>query len=125
MQTLLDGPDAIIKQTERGVSTVSSPVQSISQLIVYNSVKQKTLGTNNVPRHIRDRETPLTVYLALKIYTMTRKEMRGSGQRLHVTPARRIPKIGVNVCGLVKTKENCSPCWQKASKMSKSMANNL
>ena len=69
---ILDGPD-ITSQSEAGKDP-SNASQAISQLVVYNSVKSRTLNVkSNVIRHNQDQETPLPIYLALKIHGETRK----------------------------------------------------
>ncbi len=46
----------------------------MSQLITFNAVKQRSCGPERIPRHIRERETPLSIYIGIKLYVMTRKE---------------------------------------------------
>ena len=42
--------------------------------VTYNAVKVRSSNSDCVPSHIRERETPLSIYLAIKLYAMTRKE---------------------------------------------------
>ena len=46
--------------------------RSISQLIIYNTTIRQTKSASNVARHSRERETPLPIYVALKIHGLTR-----------------------------------------------------
>ena len=71
MQMLLDGPCMLKTQSSQKPSTA---VTSLSQLIVFNAVKQRSCAPDRLPRHIRDRETPLAICIAIKLCVMTRKE---------------------------------------------------
>ena len=68
---ILEGPH-IEHQTELTNTTASL---SISQLLVFNSVKnaRKVEHSGNV-HHSRDREMPLPLYISLKIHAVTRKK---------------------------------------------------
>ncbi|KAH3846278.1 hypothetical protein DPMN_088577 [Dreissena polymorpha] len=66
---ILDGPK--IKDQSEGEHTQSCASIAISQLIVFNSLKSS--GTDAFRRHSKDRETPLPIYLALKVHGETRK----------------------------------------------------
>jgi hypothetical protein len=46
--------------------------RSISQLIIYNTTIRQTKTASIVARHSRERETPLPIYVALKIHGLTR-----------------------------------------------------
>ena len=48
----------------------SQPILTISQLLKYNSVKKPR--ETSVVRHTRERETPLPIYIGLKIHSVTR-----------------------------------------------------
>ena len=71
MQMLLDGPGILKTQSPQRPSTA---VKSLSQLITFNAVKQRSCAPERLPRHIRERETPLSIYIGIKLYVMTRKE---------------------------------------------------
>ena len=58
-------------QTETAFSTSTAAAYSISQLLVYNSVKH-TRSTKSKTRHSRERETPVPLYVALKIHSTIR-----------------------------------------------------
>ena len=54
------------------VDTVDQSIMSISQLILYNSVKNRRgIEHTGIPRHHRSRETPIPVYTGLMIHNMT------------------------------------------------------
>ena len=56
--------------------TKSLPSQTaaltIAQLTMYNAVKHRSGNPSAVPRHIRDMECPLVIYIAIKLYTNTK-----------------------------------------------------
>ena len=66
---ILDGPN--IKHQSQVATASTRAALSISQLLIFNSVKNAR-GTTSL-RHQRDRETPLPVYVAMKIHATTRK----------------------------------------------------
>ncbi|KAH3748419.1 hypothetical protein DPMN_182864 [Dreissena polymorpha] len=68
---ILDGLK--IKDQSEGEHTQSCASIAISQLIVFNSLKSS--GTGAFRRHSKDRETPLPIYLALKVHGETRKRI--------------------------------------------------
>lgn len=70
IQTTLDGP-SIVKGTELPTSA-SKAALSIAQLVTYNVVKKRYDTTS--PRHPKDRETPIAIYIAMKLWTLTRSE---------------------------------------------------
>ena len=72
MQMLIDGPKINTNQTSN--NNLSAAVLSLSQLVSFNTVKERSNQPENVPRHVRDRETPLAIYIAIKIHATTRKE---------------------------------------------------
>lgn len=61
-------------QTQVYTSSCSNSALSIAQLLMFNSVKH-TLSdrSTNSLHHSRDRESPLPIYVALKIHCLTRK----------------------------------------------------
>jgi hypothetical protein len=74
-QMMLEGQGIMNKTSPAPASEhVPAAALSISQLIVYNSVKQRSNKPSSIPRHIRDRENPLVIYIAIKIYANTRQE---------------------------------------------------
>ena len=53
-------------------STTSKAALTISQLLVFNSVKHvQTSGPSKSVRHNRSQETPLPIYVSMKIYAVT------------------------------------------------------
>jgi len=71
---ILDGAN-IKHQTHLVEGTTTPAAITISQLLVFNSVKHaRTAKSSSTVRHSRDRETPLTLYLALKVHAVTRKK---------------------------------------------------
>jgi len=74
-QMILDGPGIMKGKSSAPVPAsvhVHAAALSVSQLIMYNSVKQRSTNPDSIPRHIRDRENPLVIYIAIKIYANTR-----------------------------------------------------
>ncbi|KAK3741023.1 hypothetical protein RRG08_005713 [Elysia crispata] len=74
MQMVLDGRGITGSPSPDKPVNKPSAALSISQLVVFNTVKHRSTSPNSLPRHIRDRETPIAIYIAIKIYTVTRKE---------------------------------------------------
>ena len=70
-ELLLNGPSISKGQT---TPTPSQAALTISELIMYNAVKQRSNKPDSIPRHIRERENPLVIYVAIKVYSLTRKE---------------------------------------------------
>ena len=50
----------------------STATLSLSELIMYNCVKKCATQDSNTTRHIRDRESPLAIYLSLLVHAQTR-----------------------------------------------------
>jgi hypothetical protein len=72
---IFDGTN-IADQTQLMDSPTKTAALTIAQLLVFNSVKHARAGkSSGTVRHSRDRETPLPLYIALKIHGVTR--MRG------------------------------------------------
>ncbi len=71
LHMLLDGPG--IDQPPPG-SEKAKVATSIGQQIIYNSVGRRCKKPDSVPRHTRDRETPASLYLAMKVYLQTGRE---------------------------------------------------
>ena len=68
-----EGP-YIKHQTQLGNSPSTSSSLSIYQLLMFNSVKHTHSGKpTNSAHHSQDRETPLPIYIALKIHGLTQK----------------------------------------------------
>ena len=68
-----EGPD-IVHQTQLGTSPSTSSAHSISQLLMFNSVKHtRSANATSSTHHSRDRESPLPIYIALKMHGLTRK----------------------------------------------------
>ncbi|KAK3758981.1 hypothetical protein RRG08_005607 [Elysia crispata] len=68
MQMVLDGRGITGSPSPDKPVNKSSAALSISQLVVFNTVKHRSTSPNSLPRHIRDRETPIAIYIAIKIY---------------------------------------------------------
>ena len=62
-------------QTQLASTTSTSATLSVSQLVVFNSIKQlRTYQPSANFRHELDRETPLPLYLGLKVHAVTRNK---------------------------------------------------
>ena len=70
VKMILDGPS--IKQQSEVAATNTRASLSISQLLMFNSVKYGRSVNSSHDRHSRDRETPLTLYVAMKVHAVTR-----------------------------------------------------
>ena len=67
---ILDGPN--IKHQTQLTNTIAS--LSISQLLVFNSVKNaRKVEHSGIVHHSRDREMPHPHYISVKIHAVTRK----------------------------------------------------
>ena len=68
-----EGPN-IVHQTQLGTSPSTSSVHSIYQPLMFNSVKRtRSANATSSTYHSRDRESPLPIYIALKMLGLTRK----------------------------------------------------
>ena len=70
VRMILDGPN-IKRQSEVADATTRTSL-SISQLLMFNSVKYGRSVNSSCGRHSRDRETPLTLYVAMKVHAANR-----------------------------------------------------
>ena len=77
---LLIGPN--IKDQCAEDKPLSHGAKTISQLIVFNSIRASTNHVSSTNRHNRDRETPAPIYLALKIHGETTRK-KGLVDTLH------------------------------------------
>ena len=69
---ILDGAN-IKHQTQLVHTATTKPALTISQLMVFNSVKHaRNVDSPSSARHSRSQETPLPLYLSLKIHAVTR-----------------------------------------------------
>jgi len=69
---ILDGAN-IKDQTNLVNTDTTRPALAISQLMVFNSVKHaRNVDSSSSARHNRSQETPLQLYLSLKIHAVTR-----------------------------------------------------
>ena len=69
-----DGPN-IKHQTQLASNASTTAALSVSQLVVFNSVKQSRNSKPSVNvRHDRDHETPIPLYLGLKVHAVTRSK---------------------------------------------------
>ena len=71
VRMILDGPN--IKHQSEVAATTTRAALSISQLLMFNGVKYGRGVDSSHDRHNRDHETPLTLYVALKIHAVTQK----------------------------------------------------
>ena len=68
---IVDGP-TIEDQSHRNTAKIKA-VLSLSELIMYNNCVKKCANQDaNTTRHIRDRESPLAIYLSLLVHAQTR-----------------------------------------------------
>ncbi|KAK1895105.1 Coiled-coil domain containing protein 25 [Dissostichus eleginoides] len=68
---ILDGAN-IKHQTQLVHTATTKPALTISQLMVFNSVKHaRNVDSPHSARHSRSQETPLPIYLSLKIHAVT------------------------------------------------------
>ena len=65
---IMEGP-TIKRQT---AVAANAAALSISQLLIFNSVKRRRSEISTLARHSPERETPLPLYLAMKIHAVTR-----------------------------------------------------
>ena len=68
LHMLLDGSG--IDQPPLG-SDKSPVATSIGQQIIFNSVKRRSMNPDSIPRHLKERETPASIYLAMKLHLKT------------------------------------------------------
>ena len=68
LHMLLDGSG--IDQPPPGPEK-SQVATSIGQQIIFNSVRCRSKKTGFVPRHIKERETPASLYLSMKLHLQT------------------------------------------------------
>ena len=69
VRMILDGPN--IKHQSEVVATTTRAVLSISPLLMFNSVKYGQGVDSSHDRHNHDWETPLSLFVALKIHAVT------------------------------------------------------
>lgn len=77
---ILDGAN-IKHQSELVQTSTTTAALAISQLLTFNSVKHGREDSSGCVRHNRSRETPLPLYLSMKIHAATRS--RGLVDTLH------------------------------------------
>ena len=70
---LLDGPGIMKENSETKSLPSQTAALTIAQLTMYNAVKHRSGNPSAVPCHIRDRESPLVIYIAIKLCTNMRK----------------------------------------------------
>ncbi|KAG0724736.1 hypothetical protein GWK47_040008 [Chionoecetes opilio] len=68
---ILDGAN-IKHQTKLANTSTTTAALTVSQLLVFSSVKHARSVESTSVRHSRERETPLPLYLSLKIHAVTR-----------------------------------------------------
>ncbi|KAG0718085.1 hypothetical protein GWK47_053166 [Chionoecetes opilio] len=69
---ILDGAN-IKHQTKLANISTTTAALTVSQLLVFKSVKHARSVESTSVRHSRERETPLPLYLSLKIHAVTRR----------------------------------------------------
>lgn len=69
MRMVIDGPS--LKPRESQDRPTSTASLTLAQLVAFNAVKKRK--SNSSPKHMTERETPVPIYLALKIHSETRK----------------------------------------------------
>lgn len=70
---ILDGAN-IKHQTQLVETATTTAALTVSQLLVFNTVKHtRAAKPSGSVRHSRDRETPLPLYVAVKVHAVTRK----------------------------------------------------
>lgn len=69
---ILKGPGTIIRQIDLEEVNPSQASRTISQLIVYNTTVRQSKALACSSRHNRKRESPLPIYVGLKIHGLTR-----------------------------------------------------
>jgi len=70
VRMILDGPN--IKHQSEVAVAITRALLSISQLLMFNSVKYGRGVNSSHDRHNCDCETPLTLYVAIKVHAVTR-----------------------------------------------------
>ena len=76
MQMYLDGPgiyEGMNKELNTKFQSRSVPL-TLSQLLTYNVVNRRSSNPEAVPRHPKERETPVAIYNAAKVYLNTGQE---------------------------------------------------
>ena len=68
---MLDGPGIDV---DRPPASSGKIVSSLAQSIMYNYIGKRSSNPQSVPRHPRERETPLSIMLAMKVHMKTGKE---------------------------------------------------
>ena len=77
VQMLLDGPKinrGNLDESQSASQSASAAAITVCEIIKYNSAKCRSANLDSIPRHIRDRESPLMIYIAIKLWCSTRKE---------------------------------------------------
>ena len=67
---VLCGP-SVKRNSSSEVDDRKSVALAIAQLLIYNAVKKKPIKPVTNIRHTVERETPLSIYVALKVYAAT------------------------------------------------------
>ena len=70
---MIRGPSIVNQSVDEGEDPPKSDSLSIAQLIVFNSIEYSELGKTYGRRDI-EKETPLSIYVALKVYSVSRSE---------------------------------------------------
>ena len=77
---ILEGP-GIKRQT---AVASNAAALSISQLLIFNSMKRRRSEISTLARHSPERETPLSLYLTMKIHAVTRSTRETSSLQCSV-----------------------------------------
>lgn len=71
LTTLLHGPNIKEPQTEAEKTKITT---SIAQQIMFNPVGRWSQKCESIPRHIKERETPASLYIAMKVFLQSGRE---------------------------------------------------
>ena len=102
MQMIMDGPK--IKRGEPQVpNTPLTAAKTAFEVVSFNTVKSCSNNPESIPRHIRDRESPLMIYIAIKLWCSTRKEsLEGALHRLWLCISyKRLSRISIDLANSV------------------------
>ena len=73
VQMLLDGPKINRGNLDESQSASAAAI-TVCEIIKYNSAKCCSANLHSINHHIRDRESPLMIYIAMKLWCSTKKE---------------------------------------------------
>ena len=70
MNMILEGPT--IKEQASQICKETNAAMSVAQIVMFNCVKHPHCNSSGSLRHNREQETPLPMYVALKVHALTR-----------------------------------------------------